>query len=46
MAGVFSIVLAPLMHTFSHHHQGLPSRGDIVITTLLPLASIALKLGS
>lgn len=46
MVGVFLIVLAPLMHTFSHHHQGLPSRRDIMISTLLPLASIALKLGS
>ncbi len=46
MVGVFFIVLAPLMQTFSHHHQGLPSRRDIMISTLLPLASIALKLGS
>ena len=46
MVGVFFIVLAPLMHSFSHHHQGLPSRRDIMISTLLPLASIALKLGS
>jgi hypothetical protein len=46
MVGVFFIVLAPLMHISLQHHQGLPSRRDIMISTLLPLASIALKLGS
>lgn len=46
MVGVFCIVLAPLMHISLQHHQGLPSRRDIMISTLLPLASIALKLGS
>lgn len=46
MVGVFFFVLAPLMHISLQHHQGLPSRRDIMISTLLPLASIALKLGS
>ncbi len=46
MVGVFFIVPAPLMHISLQHHQGLPSRRDIMISALLPLASIALKLGS
>ena len=46
MVGVFFIVLAPLMHISWQHHQGSLSRRVIMISNLLPLASIALKLGS